>query len=51
MPYFTKLTKDRIKMISEKEVFRWNGEDKKTFEEIKKSIALAPTLVTLDDGR
>lgn len=35
-------------MMSEKEVFRWNGDGKKEFKEIKRSIALAPTLVTPD---
>ena len=35
-------------MMSEKEIFKWNAEGKKAFDEIKNSIALAPTLVTLD---
>lgn len=45
---FAETTKYIMNMMSEKEAFKWNEAGRKSFEEIKKVIAHAPTLVNLD---
>lgn len=48
VPEFSELTKHITSMMKPQESFKWNKEGKKTFEDIKKSIAKAPTLVSPD---
>lgn len=48
IPDFTETTKYIVNMMSEKVAFRWNEAGRKDFEEIKKIIVHALTLVNLD---
>jgi hypothetical protein len=51
VPDFAELTRELIKMMSEREAFKWNNDGKRAFEEIKESIALVPTLTRPDFKR
>ncbi|KAH9313256.1 hypothetical protein KI387_028291, partial [Taxus chinensis] len=46
VPEFVELTKHITSMMKHQAIFKWNNEGKVAFEEIKKSIAKAPTLVS-----
>ncbi|XP_059075135.1 uncharacterized protein LOC131875125 [Cryptomeria japonica] len=48
IPDFAKTTKYIVNTMSENVVFKWNEEGKRAFEEIKREIAHAPTLVNPD---
>lgn len=48
IPDFAETTKYIVNMMSEKVAFKWNEASRKDFEEIKKAIAHAPTLVNPD---
>ncbi|XP_057863758.2 uncharacterized protein LOC131071814 [Cryptomeria japonica] len=48
IPDFVETTKYIVNMMSEKVAFKWNEAGRKAFEEIKRVIAHAPTLVNLD---
>lgn len=48
IPDFAETTKYIVNMMSEKVVFKWNEEGKRTFEEVKRAIVHAPTLVNPD---